>query len=198
MSITLTAADWLELFTQFLSISLLAVGGAIATAPEMHRYLVGARGWLSEDQFNSSIAIAQAAPGPNVLFVGLMGWNVGLNAGGGPAGGWRAYALALLGVAVTMLGMLIPSGILTYTATRWAHKNRELRAVRAFKTGMAPLVVALLFATGWLLTAAHQQPARDWRLWLLTAATALIVWRTRLHLLWLIGAGAVLGMMGVV
>jgi chromate transporter len=198
MTIAFTAGDWLALFTHFLSLSLLAVGGAITTAPDMHRYLVDARHWLSEEQFTSSIAIAQAAPGPNVLFVGLMGWNVGLNAGGGPAGGWHAYALALLGVAVTMLGMLIPSGILTYSATRWAHKNRDLRAVRAFKTGMAPIVVALLIATGWLLTAAHDQPARDWPLWLLTAVTALIVWRTKLHLLWLIGAGAVLGMLGLV
>ncbi|HOB65491.1 chromate transporter [Ottowia sp.] len=198
MSITLSAADWLALFTHFLSLSLLAVGGAITTAPDMHRYLVDARHWLSEEQFTSSIAIAQAAPGPNVLFVGLMGWHVGLNAGGGPAGGWHAYALALLGVVATMLGMLIPSGILTYTATRWAHKNRELRAVRAFKTGMAPIVLALLIATGWLLTAAHNQPARDWPLWAVTAVTALVVWRTRLHLLWLIGAGAVLGMLGLV
>ena len=142
--------------------------------------------------------MAQAAPGPNVLFVGLMGWNVGLNAGGGPSGGWHAYALALLGMAVTMAGMLLPSSVLTYSATRWAHKNRELRAVRTFKTGMAPLVVALLIATGWLLTAAHNQPARDWPLWGLTAASALIVWRTKLHLLWLIGAGALLGMLGLV
>ena len=193
-----TSADWVALFTHFLSLSLLAVGGAITTAPDMHRYLVDTRHWLSDEQFTSSIAIAQAAPGPNVLFVGLMGWNVGLNAGGGPAGGWRAYGLALLGVAVTMLGMLIPSGVLTYSATRWAHKNRELRAVRAFKTGMAPIVIALLIATGWLLTAAHNQPAHDWRLWLLTAAVTVIVWRTRIHLLWLIGGGAVLGMLGLV
>lgn len=198
MTITLTPADWLALFTHFLSLSLLAVGGAIATAPDMHRYLVGARGWLSDGQFSASIALAQAAPGPNVLFVGLVGWNVGLNAGGGPAGGPRAYALALGGVAVAMLGILIPSGILTYTATRWLYRHRGLRAVRAFKAGMAPIVVALLIATGWLLTAAHDQPARDAPLWLLTAAATLIVWRTRLHLLWLIGAGAVLGMLGLV
>lgn len=198
MSITLTSADWLALFGHFLSLSLLAVGGAIATAPDMHRYLVDTRHWLSDPQFTSAIAIAQAAPGPNVLFVGLMGWGVGLNAGGGPGGGWHAYALALLGVAVTMTGMLLPSGILTYTATRWAHRNRHLRSVRAFKAGMAPIVVALLIATGWLLTATHDQPARDWPLWLLTAAIALIVWRTKLHLLWLIGAGAALGMLGLV
>ena len=196
LALHLSAADWLALFTHFLSLALLAVGGAITTAPDMHRYLVDTRHWLSEEQFTSSIAVAQAAPGPNVLFVGLMGWNVGLNAGGGAAGGWRAHALGLLGGGLAMAGMLIPSGLLTYSATRWAHRHRELRAVRAFKTGMAPLVVALLIATGWLLTAAHDQPSRDWPLWALTAATTLVVWRTRIHLLWLIGAGAVLGMLG--
>ena len=196
MSLTLSAADWLALLGHFLSLSLLAVGGAITTAPDMHRYLVGSQQWLTDAQFNSAIAIAQAAPGPNVLFVALMGWNVGLNAGGGPAGGWHAQALALLGVVVAMAGILLPSGVLTYSATRWAHRNRELRAVRAFKAGLAPIVIALLIATGWLLTVANDQAARDWPLWLLTAATALIVWRTRIHLLWLIGAGALLGALG--
>ena len=78
--ILMTAVDWLSLLTHFLSLSLLAVGGAITTAPEMHRYLVDERQWLSEGQFTSSIALAQAAPGPNVLFVALMGWNIGMNA----------------------------------------------------------------------------------------------------------------------
>ncbi len=196
MTITMNAADWLDLFVRYLSLSLLAVGGAIGTAPEMHRYLVMDRRWLSESQFNGSIALAQAAPGPNVLFVALMGWNVGLNAGGGAAAGWRAYGLAGAGAFVTMLGMLLPSGVLTYTATRWAHRNRTRRSVRAFKAGMAPIVIGLLLVTGWLLTAAHDQPARDWRLWLLTAVATLIVWRTRIHLLWLIGAGALLGALG--
>ncbi len=184
------AADWLQLFTHFLSLSLLAVGGAITTVPDMHRYLVDEHGWLSDGQFNASIAIAQAAPGPNVLFVALMGWNVGLNAGGL----WHA----LLGVLVSMLGIMLPSSTLTYLASRWGHENRDLRAVRAFKQGMAPIVIALLIATGWLLASAHGDPARDWPLWLLTVASALIVWRTRLHLLWLLGAGALLGWFGLV
>lgn len=193
MSMVPTLANWIELFTHFASLSLLAVGGAITTAPDMHRYLVAEQGWLSDAQFSSSIALSQAAPGPNVLFVALLGWNVGLNAGGGPAAGAVAWAMALLGVLVTMLAIMLPSSVLTYTATRWAHRNRELRAVRAFKTGMAPIVIALLVATGWLLSAAHNQPARDWPLWALTVVTTLLVWRTRLHMLWLIGAGALLG-----
>ena len=192
----LSAQEWLSLFNHFASLSLLAVGGAITTAPDMHRYLVDETHWLSDAQFTSSIALAQAAPGPNILFVALMGWNVGLNAGAGLGGGWTSVALASLGVAVTMLGIMLPSSILTYTATRWAHKHREKIGIRAFKSGMAPIVIALLLATAWLLTVSHNQPARDWPLYVLTALTTLVVWRTKLHMLWLIGLGALLGALG--
>ncbi|MBE0586472.1 MAG: chromate transporter [Hydrogenophaga sp.] len=198
MSMAPTLANWTDLFLHFASLSLLAVGGAITTAPDMHRYLVSEQGWLSDAQFTSSIALSQAAPGPNVLFVALLGWNLGLNAGGGPSAGWLAWALALLGVVVTLVAIMLPSSILTYTATQWGHRNRELRAVRAFKAGMAPIVIALLIATGWLLSAAHNQPSRDWPLWLLTASATVLVWRTKIHLLWLIGAGAVLGAFSLV
>jgi chromate transporter len=188
MTITLSVADWLGLFVHYLSLSLLAVGGAITTAPDMHRYLVDRQAWLTDPQFNASIAIAQAAPGPNVLFVALLGWNVGLNAGGLP--------MALLGMVVTMVGIMIPSTTLTYLATRWAHANRELRGVRAFKQGMAPVVIALLVATGWILATGSTYTLRDWPIWLVASVSALIVWRTRIHLLWLLGAGAVLGWFG--
>jgi len=198
MTATVLWLDFWTLFEHFASLSLLGVGGAITSAPEMHRFLVDETHWLSDMQFTSSIALAQAAPGPNVLFVALMGWNVGLNAGGGFAAGPLAWALGGLGVLATMVGIMLPSSVLTYTATRWAHRNRDLRAVKAFKTGMAPIVIALLICTGWLLTAAHDQPARDWPLWLLTAVSAVLVWRTKIHLLWLLGAGALLGGLGVI
>lgn len=193
-----TLANWLDLFGHFALLSLLAIGGAITTAPDMHRYLVHHNGWLTDTQFTSSIALSQAAPGPNVLFVALLGWNVGLNAGGGPGGGWMALALALLGVAVTMVAILLPSSVLSYAASRWAHRHRERLAVRAFKAGMAPIVIALLVATGWLLISSHDDPVRDWPLWLLMTVTTVLVWRTGLHLLLLIGAGAALGAAGLV
>ena len=185
---------WWPLFLHFATLSLLAVGGAIATAPDMHRYLVGEQAWLSESQFNASISLAQAAPGPNVLFVALLGWHVGLNAAVGV--GSAAWAWALLGMVVAMTGILLPSTVLSLAATRWAHRNRERRGVRAFKAGMAPIVIALLVATGWVLSSAHSNPAEDWRLWLLTVVVIGVVWRTRVPLLWLIAAGAAAGMLG--
>ena len=194
MNITLTVADWLTLLTHFMSLSLLAIGGAITTAPDMHRYLVSEQQWLSDGQFLSSIALAQAAPGPNVLFIALLGWNVGMNAGAGM--GAVAWAYGLLGVGIAMIGILLPSTTLTFAVTRWAHQNRELRAVRAFKQGLAPIVIALLISTGWILAASHGRQLQNWPLWLLTGVSALLVWRTRLHLLWLLGAGGLLGWMG--
>jgi len=165
----------------------------------MHRYLVDETHWLSDSQFTSSIALAQAAPGPNILFVALMGWNVGMNTAAGlgaDGSSWSTLALASLGVLVPMLGIMLPSSILTYTATRWAHQHRDKIGIRAFKSGMAPIVIALLLATSWLLTLSHDTPAKDWPLYALTVATTLLVWRTKVHMLWLIGAGALLGAMG--
>lgn len=188
--LTLGWGDWLNLFSHYLALSLMSIGGAITTAPDMYRYLVDQQHWLSETQFNASVTIAQAAPGPNVLFIALLGWNIGMNAGGIPT--------AVLGVILTMSGILLPSSTLTYLAARWSHRNRGLRGVLAFRQGMAPIVIALLIATAWTLASVHDNAARDWRLWLLTVLTALIIWRFRLHLLWLLAAGAVLGWFGLV
>jgi len=186
--IALGAADWVALLVHYLGLSLLCVGGAITTAPDMHRFLVQEKGWLTDPQFSASIAIAQAAPGPNVLFTALMGWNVGLNAGG--------LGTALLGMVLCLVGIMLPSSVLVYLSAQWSHRNRELRAVRAFKQGMAPLVVALVLATGWILATGQGYAWSNWPPWAVTIASTLVVWKTRVHLLWLLGAGALLGALG--
>ena len=193
---TLLNFDWLGLLGHFLLLSLLAIGGALSTAPEMHRRLVEQAQWLSDGDFSASIALAQAAPGPNVLFVALVGWHVGLNAAGGDLNGTVAWLSALLGSVLATLGILLPSCCLTYFAARWGHHNRDRRAVRAFKQGMAPVVVALLVATGWIISAGHGKLDSPWRLWLMTCLVMLLVWRTSIHLLWLLGLGALAGAMG--
>jgi chromate transporter len=191
LHLALVWSDWLNLFGHFLLLSLMSIGGAISTSSEMHRFLVEQHHWLSQEQFNAAIALAQAAPGPNVLFVALMGWHVGMNAGSPGA--------ALFGVLVSMVGILTPSTIVTYTAARWGHRNRELRAVRAFKQGMAPVVIALLLSTAWILGSSVVQDAgAGWRLALLAVAAGLVIWRTRVHLLWVLAAGALLGAFGLV
>ncbi|GAB4214624.1 MAG: hypothetical protein Fur007_11170 [Rhodoferax sp.] len=195
MGLTLDHPDAWALLTHFLSLSLLAVGGAISTVPDMHRTLVDQHQWLSDAQFNAAIALAQAAPGPNVLFVALLGWQVGLNAASG-ADSATAGASAALGMALAMVGILLPSSVLTFAASRWGHRNRERRAVRAFKLGLAPVIIGLLGATAWVLAANLSHGPGAWPLWALAGAAALLVWRTRIHLLVLLGVAAVLGWLG--
>ncbi len=186
----LTWQDWLGLFTHFLMLSLMSLGGAISTTSDMHRYLVERQGWLSHTQFADSVALAQSSPGPNVLFVALLGWNVGLNNG--------SMTAALGGVVLAMVGIMLPSTVFTYQVAGWAQRNRGLRAVRAFKQGMAPLVIAMLLSTAWLLAAGSGTGLDNWPLWLLSTVSCIIIWRTRLHLLWMLAAGAALGALGLV
>jgi chromate transporter len=178
---TSLAADLLGLFGHFLVLSLLAVGGAITTAPDMHRYIVTEHHWISDAQFSASIAIAQAAPGPNVLFVAVIGWNVG-----GP-----------LGAIATMSGTLLPSTALTLAATRWGTRRRETRGVRAFTTGLTPLTIGLLLATGWVLARPYVGEGTHWPGAIaLIALTIGVMARTKLSPMWLVATGAVVGALG--
>ena len=184
--ISLNWVDWSAMFTHFIGLSMLSIGGAMSTLPEMHRYLVVQQHWLTEQQFTASVAIAQASPGPNVLFIALLGWNVGVNTGSLWAG--------LLGLTLSMAGILLPSTTFTYFIAGWLRTNRERIAVRAFKQGMAPIVIALLISTGWLMMCA--QPKEQWQLWVVTLVATVLVWRTKIHMLWFIAAGAILGALG--
>lgn len=172
-------ADVASLFGHFLVLSLLAVGGAITTTPDMSRYLVHDHHWLSPEEFTASIAIAQAAPGPNLLFVAVLGWNVA-----GP-----------IGALATMTGILIPSTALSLWATRWGQSRKETRGVRSFTTGMAPLTIGLLLATGWILAG---PTGGNVGAMLLVAATVVVMVKTKLSPIWAVAAGAVAGAFGLV
>lgn len=174
------SADTLPaLFGHFLAMSMLAIGGALATTPDVHRYLVDERAWLTDAQFSAGIAIAQAAPGPNLLFVPVLG-----------------YAVAgMPGALVSLAGMLIPSTALALAASRWGAQRRETRFVRAFVAGLAPVTIGLLLASATLLAAPYGRSPVALGL---VAAAALLAWRTKVNPVWLIAAGALVGASGSV
>lgn len=174
----LSALDLLALWGHFMLLSLLSVGGAITTAPDMQRWLVAEHGWLSDAQFTNAVAIAQAAPGPNLLFVVLVGWSTA----------------GVAGVAAAMSGLLLPSSLLALAAGRYSRRNAQSLWVRAFTAGLAPLTVGLLLSTGWVLTAPVRTHAGAL---VVGAATVVLSLRTTIGPLWLIGAGALAGMAGL-
>lgn len=173
----LTGADWWALFAHFLAMSVLAIGGALAVAPEIHRYLVDQRGWVDDTQFSAAVALAQAAPGPNLLFVPVLG-----------------HAIAgLPGAFVALLGILLPSTTLALAASRWGERRRDTPGVRAFVAGMAPVTIGLLLSAGTVLA---QPYARTAVAWALMAATVVLAVRTRINPVWLIAGGAAAGAAG--
>ena len=178
---TLSSSDLLGLFGHFLVLSLLAVGGAITTVPDMHRFIVNEHHWLTDAQFTASIAIAQAAPGPNVLFVAVLGWNVA-----GP-----------LGTLATMAGSLLPSTVLTLWATRWGTQRRDTRGVRAFTAGLTPLTLGLLISTGWVLAEPYLRDEAH-RVGALALIVLSVVWmmRSRFSPIWLVMIGMLAGGLG--
>jgi len=166
-----------DLFVHCLTLSLLAIGGAVGTAPDLQRYVVMERGWISAAEFTSAMALAQAAPGPNLTFIPVVGFEVG----------------GLAGAVAALVGMLLPSTVLTLAATRWGARRRDSRGVQAFVTGMAPVTLGLVSATGLLLAAPVAQGPVALAL---VAGSTVLMWQTKVHPLWLICAGAAAGLMG--
>jgi chromate transporter len=163
----------------FAILSLMAVGGVNATMPEIHSQVVEATGWMTSREFAELYAVAQAAPGPNMMVATVIGWRV--------AGGW--------GALVATLAMCTPSSIGVYFAQGW-WRRVENKPWRAWvQAGVAPVVIGLVGSTGYLL--AKGADVNGWGV-LLTGASAAVTWRTRLNPLWLLACGAVLGVAGVV
>lgn len=166
-----------QLFFEFFLLSLVAFGGATALLPEMHRVVVENHHWLNDATFTHLYAIAQAAPGPNVLVVTLIGWEIA----------------GLAGALAATLAMCLPMSVLIYLLIdRWEGFAGK-RWQKAISLGVAPLAVGLIFSGASLiaLAAGFGLPA-----WLLIAVTVLVNLRTRLHPLALIAIGAAVGLLG--
>jgi chromate transporter len=169
----------LTLAVQFAIMSLLALGGANAVVPEMHRLAVELHGWLDDRQFADMFAISQAAPGPNVMIVTLIGYHV--------AGMW--------GALVATLAMCGPTAVLAlYLARTWDRfKDAPWRV--AVQAGLVPISIGLIGASAIVLTRAANH---NWAAVAITAVTAAVAYWTRWNPLWLIGAAALVGLAGMV
>lgn len=169
----------LDLFLQLALLSFVAFGGATALLPELHRLVVDNRHWLDDTTFNHLFAIAQGAPGPNVLVVTLIGWELA----------------GLPGALVATLALCLPMSILIFLLwNSWERLQGRLWR-SAIQTGVAPLAVGLVLSSALLIA---RSGGADWRGYILTAVAASVTLRSKLHPLWLIALGAGLGALGVV
>jgi chromate transporter len=168
-----------SLALRFAVLSLVAVGGMQSVLPEVHRVVVDVNGWMTDAQFTQAYTIAQAAPGPNMLVVTIIGWHVA----GFPG------ALVATGALIT------PCCTLTFLVARVWQRFHGAVWRRAVERGLAPVTVGLILATGWLLA---RGASTGWPAMVMTAGTAGLVIFTRVNPLWMFAAGAVLGVAGLI
>ncbi len=178
---------YLALVGLFGTLSLLSIGGGNTVLPEMHLRAVGQYHWLTDSQFADIFSISQAAPGPSILIVSLVGYAAGLQVAGVPT--------ALLGGVVATVAMIVPAALLMYLVTLSYQRARESKWRRAVEKGFAPLTVGLILATSLVMSRAADH---DWRAYLLTAAATAIFVRTEINPLVIVAAAAVLGYLGFV
>ena len=164
----------LQLGLYFALLSLLTFGGLSSVIPEMQRYVVDVKGWLTPTDFLHLFAVAQAAPGPNVLIVSLIGYRVA----------------GVAGSLVALLGLCLPAAALTWVVSALWERGRDSRWGNVIRRALAPVVVGLIFAAGYVIATPH---APDWRLWLIALLTAAGTLAVRVNPLWLLAGGAVLG-----
>jgi len=172
-------ADALALFLHFLMLSSMAVGGTHTVMPDMYRYVVDVHQWITGKQFADAYALAQAAPGPNVMYVTLIGWQVG---------GW-------IGALATTLALVVPSSVVAIVFVRLSARNPNAPLGRAMRSGLAPIAIGLTFSSAWVLV---RSVNHDWHGYALTALAFAIVMRTRINPLLLLGGGALAGVAGLV
>jgi chromate transporter len=161
----------------FSQLSLVAFGGGNTVLPEMHRQVTEVHHWLTNADFAALFALAQAAPGPNMMVVPLIGWHVA----------------GLAGMLVSTVAIFGPSSILTAVALRLWRRFKDNPWRRAVQAGLVPVSVGLVAASALLIVRAAD---RTWILVAISAGVALVATRTRLHPLWLLAAGAVIGWSG--
>ncbi len=169
----------LDVALQFLSLSLIAVGGVTGVLPEVYRRAVDVRGWLTSAQFRDLFAISQAAPGPNMLLMSLIGQRVA----------------GVPGALVATLGMCGPSCTLAYFVSGAWERFRGARWRAIVQAGLAPVAVGLILATGWVIAGSGHP---GWTSWGVVAASAALVARTRVNPLWLLAGAGALGLAGLV
>jgi chromate transporter len=172
-------AELSALFLYFVALWFVAIGGPSAVLPDIHRYVVEVNGLMTSTEFAELYTLAQVAPGPNLMYVTLIGWHLA---------GWA-------GAAVTTLPVLLPAGTLTLLVGHLNERHPDAPIGRAIRRGLTPITIGLTFASASILIRAVNH---DWRGYLITLLTVALVLRKPWNPLWLLAAGALAGMLGLV
>lgn len=169
----------IDMMLLFAKIGLVAVGGVIALIPEIQREVVEVHHWMDLHTFSTLFTLAQAAPGPNLLLVTLIGY----------------YLQGIPGALLATVALVLPPAILAYWFAIWWRRMKGAAWLAPVQAGLNAVTVGLIASAGILLVRAS---AVSVMAGVIAGVTVLTLSTTKLHPLWLLAAGAVLGAMGAV
>ncbi len=162
----------------FGELSLLAFGGTNSVLPEMQRQVVTLHHWLGAQDFAAMFALAQAAPGPNMMVVSLIGWRVS----------------GLAGALTATVAVSLPSSALTYLVSGTWQRFRDAPWRRAVQAGLRPVTIGLVTASAALLI---RSTTVGWATGAITVACTGVFLVTRIHPLLVLAVAAALGASGL-
>ncbi|MCP9823657.1 chromate transporter [Cyanobium sp. A1C-AMD] len=175
-----------QVLWQFLSLSLFSLGGGNTLLAEYHHLAVAQFCWLTNTQFADLYALAEAAPGPSSMLVGLLGLGAG----------WREGPFwALLCAYGAEAAILLPSTLLMVMAClSWKRLEHSPWRV-AFERGLGPITLGILFAVGLKIL---RTADTNWAGVVVSVLVCVLMLRTRISPLWFMAVAGVLGGLGVI
>jgi chromate transporter len=168
----------LSLFLKLSMFSALAFGGVNALLPALYELSVKQEHWLNTQTFADFFAIAQAAPGPNLMTVTLIGWHVS----------------GVIGAIVASIAICWPSSIMVYCLQRYISNLSNPITKKTIQFAASALAVGLVLGSAWAIAQQINQNVAASALTLLSIAVILM---TRWHPLYLIVLGGTLGILGI-
>ena len=122
---------YVELFWNFLMIGALSFGGGYGMISLVRETVLG-RGWLTEGEFLSFIAVSESTPGPLAI-------NMATFIGASQGGFWGALCATL--------GVVLPSFVIILLIASVLQNLMKYAGVNAVLGGVRPCVVAMILAT---------------------------------------------------
>jgi chromate transporter len=172
-------ATALQICMLFGAASLMSIGGGNSVVPEIELQAVGTYHWLTQAQFADLFALAQAAPGPSILIVTLVGYS----------------AAGVVGALLATVAMVVPAGLLVFVFARLWGKVEASPWRLAFEHGLAPIAVGLIAASGVVVARAADHGTAQY---VLTALATLAFCATRASPILVVASAGFVGWLGLV
>ncbi|MCK6597975.1 MAG: chromate transporter, partial [Bdellovibrionaceae bacterium] len=161
----------------FFIISLIAIGGVSAVVPEIHRVFVEHYHLMDEQLFTQLFAISQAAPGPNVIFVGLFGWQVA----------------GVMGAVVSLFSLCVPTLLLAVMFEKTGSQYQSKKWYNVIKLSLSPIAIGLLLSTSTLLI----KKDFNWKMIVFISVIVFILSKWKLNSIYLLFIGIIVGALGL-